>query len=86
MSSDSRSVQFVGESVGEGEDAFEATSRGSSLNPPAHESSWRWSLRQAARRLLPKSSGEERKENECGKGLPRVRGTYGLGQVGFRQE
>ncbi|KAL0442195.1 UNVERIFIED_CONTAM: hypothetical protein Sradi_0158400 [Sesamum radiatum] len=68
MSFDSRSVQFVGESICEGDDTFEATSRGSGPSPPAHESGRRWSLHQAARQFLPESSREEEEEKECGKG------------------
>ncbi|KAL0301845.1 UNVERIFIED_CONTAM: hypothetical protein Sradi_6461300 [Sesamum radiatum] len=59
MSSGSGSLQFVGEFVGEGKDAFEATSRGLGPNPSTPKSGQRWSLCQAARRLLHESSGEE---------------------------
>ncbi|KAL0307690.1 UNVERIFIED_CONTAM: hypothetical protein Sangu_3014700 [Sesamum angustifolium] len=94
MSSDSRSVQFVGESVGKGEDAFKATSRGLGPNPPAHESGWRWSLRQAACRLLNESSEEEEEDDGWGERssqgegdlrpgesrvLPRTRGSHPSG-------
>ncbi|KAL0306954.1 UNVERIFIED_CONTAM: hypothetical protein Sradi_6112700 [Sesamum radiatum] len=66
MSSDSRSLQFVGESVGEGEDAFEVTSRGLGPNPTAPESGRRRSLRQAAHRFLHESLGEDEDEWEEG--------------------
>ncbi|KAK4386143.1 hypothetical protein Sango_2484900 [Sesamum angolense] len=68
MSFDSRSVQFMGDSIGEGEDAFEATSRGWGPNPPARESGRRWSLCQAARWLLNRSSRKEEEDNEWGEG------------------
>ncbi|KAL0301577.1 UNVERIFIED_CONTAM: hypothetical protein Sradi_6434500 [Sesamum radiatum] len=66
MSSGSGSLQFVGESVGRGEDAFETTSRGLGPNPSDPESGRTWNLRQTAHRLFQESLGEEGDEWEEG--------------------
>ncbi|KAL0342943.1 UNVERIFIED_CONTAM: hypothetical protein Sangu_1181700 [Sesamum angustifolium] len=85
MSSASKSVQFVGESVGEGKEAFEATLRRSGLNPLIQESNPRWSLHQAARRLLDESSKEDEWEegSSQGEGDPKPGGNkVPLGTIG----
>ncbi|KAL0462272.1 UNVERIFIED_CONTAM: hypothetical protein Slati_0114800 [Sesamum latifolium] len=58
MSSIDESVQYVGENPGEG------TSKRSGSPLPSYVTGWRWSLRQAARRLLDESSEEEGNEQE----------------------
>ncbi|KAL0453933.1 UNVERIFIED_CONTAM: hypothetical protein Slati_1371400 [Sesamum latifolium] len=57
MSSTDKSARYVGES--RGDDPFEATSRRLGSPLPSYVAGRRWSLRQAARRLLDESSEEE---------------------------
>ncbi|KAL0373277.1 UNVERIFIED_CONTAM: hypothetical protein Sradi_3243400 [Sesamum radiatum] len=63
MSSTDESVPYVGES--RGDDPSEATSRRSGSPLPSYVAGRRWSLRQAARRLLDESSDEEEDVDEA---------------------
>ncbi|KAL0433379.1 UNVERIFIED_CONTAM: hypothetical protein Slati_2672200 [Sesamum latifolium] len=62
MSSTDESVRFVGEVPGD--DPSEAMSKRLGPDPSSYTSGQRWSLRQAARRLLDESSKEEKDEVE----------------------
>ncbi|KAL0405966.1 UNVERIFIED_CONTAM: hypothetical protein Slati_3910500 [Sesamum latifolium] len=57
MSSTDKSIGYVGENLCE--DPSEATSKRPGSNPPSYDGGRRWSLCQAARRLLDESSKEE---------------------------
>ncbi|KAL0455312.1 UNVERIFIED_CONTAM: hypothetical protein Slati_0870400, partial [Sesamum latifolium] len=63
MSSTDESIRYMGENPGE--DPSEATSKRSGSNPPFYASGRRWSLRQAARRLLDESLEGEGDEEEA---------------------
>ncbi|KAL0288441.1 UNVERIFIED_CONTAM: hypothetical protein Sangu_2657700 [Sesamum angustifolium] len=57
MSSTDESVRYVGENLGE--DPSETTSKRYGSHPPSSVGGRRWSLRQAAHRLLDESSAGE---------------------------
>ncbi|KAL0308993.1 UNVERIFIED_CONTAM: hypothetical protein Sradi_5841600 [Sesamum radiatum] len=62
MSSTDESVRFVEESVGE--DPSKATSKDSGPDHFSYASGRRWSLHQAARRLLDESSKEDKEDDD----------------------
>ncbi|KAL0420355.1 UNVERIFIED_CONTAM: hypothetical protein Slati_3058400 [Sesamum latifolium] len=82
MSSTDESVRYIGENLGD--DLSEATSRRSGSPLPSYVAGQRWSLRQAARRLLDESSEEEEGSSPGEMDLPPREERVSFGNRGSR--